>query len=402
MKILIINKFLHPNGGSETYIFNIGKQLEKMGHAVQYFGMEHKGRIVGNRVESYTSDMDFHTNGLKKLAYPFKIIYSAEARKRLSPVLKDFEPDVIHLNNFNFQITSSVIYEIRKFEKERGKKINIVYTAHDYQLVCPNHMLLNAASGQTCEKCVEGSPFACAKYRCIHGSLMKSLLGSAEGWVYRKNHIYRELDAIICPSLFMKERLSCFSDLNKKLIVMHNFVEQKKYEYREKQNYVLYFGRYSKEKGVKTLLRVCRQLPDIPFVFAGAGPLEAEVNDVKNVCNKGFLSGEELYQVIANASFSVFPSEWYENCPFSVMETQIYGTPVLASDLGGTRELVENGISGELFQAGNEMELSEKIKKMWKNEALLENYIEGCRKINFDSVNEYCDKLLKIYTNHVN
>ena len=67
MKILLVNKFLHPNGGSETYIFGLGKALQEMGHEVQYFGMEHEGRAVGNRVESYTSDMDFHAGGLAKL-----------------------------------------------------------------------------------------------------------------------------------------------------------------------------------------------------------------------------------------------------------------------------------------------------------------------------------------------
>ena len=61
MKILMINKFLYPNGGSETYMFGLGQQLEKMGHEVQYFGMEHEGRCVGNRVNAYTSDMDFHS-----------------------------------------------------------------------------------------------------------------------------------------------------------------------------------------------------------------------------------------------------------------------------------------------------------------------------------------------------
>ncbi len=76
MKILMVNKFLYPNGGSETYIFELGKQLKRMGHSVQYFGMEHERRIVGNHVDSYTSNMDFHTGGLGKIAYPFKIIYS--------------------------------------------------------------------------------------------------------------------------------------------------------------------------------------------------------------------------------------------------------------------------------------------------------------------------------------
>ena len=74
MKILIVNKFLYPNGGSETYIFKIGRQLQEMGHEVQYFGMEHEGRIVGNRAESYTSNLDFHTGKLQKFLYPLKII----------------------------------------------------------------------------------------------------------------------------------------------------------------------------------------------------------------------------------------------------------------------------------------------------------------------------------------
>ena len=112
MKVLIVNKFLHPNGGSETYIFKIGKWLEQNGHEAQYFGMEHEGRIVGNRVESYTSSMDFHSGKIGKLLYPFKIIYSLEARRKLRPVLEDFAPDVVHLNNFNFQLTPSILYEI--------------------------------------------------------------------------------------------------------------------------------------------------------------------------------------------------------------------------------------------------------------------------------------------------
>lgn len=82
MKILMVNKFLYPNGGSETYIFKLGEQLQKKGHEVQYFGMEHAGRIVGNRLECYTSDMDFHAGGVGKLLYPFRIIYSGRRNGR--------------------------------------------------------------------------------------------------------------------------------------------------------------------------------------------------------------------------------------------------------------------------------------------------------------------------------
>ena len=80
----MVNKFLYPNGGSETYIFKLGEQLTRMGHEVQFFGMEHAGRCVGNHAEAYTSDMDFHGRSkLAKLTYPLKTIYSKEAREKM-------------------------------------------------------------------------------------------------------------------------------------------------------------------------------------------------------------------------------------------------------------------------------------------------------------------------------
>ena len=104
MKILLVNKFLYPNGGSETYIFELGKELVRQGYEVQYFGMEHEGRVVGNHANSYTSNMDFHSSRLDKLLYPFKIVYSVEARRKIRAVLDDFSPEVVHLNNINFQL----------------------------------------------------------------------------------------------------------------------------------------------------------------------------------------------------------------------------------------------------------------------------------------------------------
>ena len=156
-----------------------------MGHVVQYFGMEHKGRCVGNRVNAYTSDMDFHGGSkLSKLTYPIKTIYSKEARVQLRKVLDDFQPDVCHLNNFNYQLTPSIILEIVKWRKETGRDCKIIFTAHDYQLVCPNHMLNNPNTHQNCEKCLGGHFVNCMKGKCIHASTAKSAIGmmEAEFW----------------------------------------------------------------------------------------------------------------------------------------------------------------------------------------------------------------------------
>lgn len=90
MKVLIVNKFLHPNGGSETYIFEVGKQLQKMGHQVEYFGMEHEGRVVSNRLDCYTGNMDFHTGKLQKLLYPFRFSIRQRLQKKIRKVLDEF------------------------------------------------------------------------------------------------------------------------------------------------------------------------------------------------------------------------------------------------------------------------------------------------------------------------
>lgn len=411
MKILMVNKFLYPNGGSETYIFKLGEQLQKEGHEVQYFGMEHEGRIVGNHAECYTSNMDFHTGKLQKLLYPFRIIYSREAKKKITVVLQDFQPDVVHLNNINFQLTPSVIYAVRDYEKKSGRKIKIVFTAHDYQWVCPNHMMRIPSTGEICFACRGGNFMQCTKNRCIHDSKVKSLIGTIEAKLYDRRKTYGMVDAIICPSEFMKKQLDTNPVLAEKTIMLHNFIDapadgrSDKFQdeiadgkqLKDIQDYVVYFGRFSEEKGTRTLLEACKALPQIPFIFAGTGPLEEQVNQVANVENRGFVTGDALRKLIAEARFSVYPSEWYENCPFSVMESQMYGTPVLASDLGGAPELVQAGKTGELFRGGDVEELTEHIRDLWNQPELCRKYSENCKDINFDTVETYCGKMLEIY-----
>lgn len=402
MKILMVNKFLYPNGGSETYIFEIGKQLQRDGHQVQYFGMEHKGRIVGNRVESYTSDMDFHTGKLTKILYPFKIIYSIEARKKIRRVLDDFQPDAVHLNNFNFQLTPSILYEIRKYDRQNQKRTRIIYTAHDSQLVCPNHLMRIPSTGENCDRCLTKGLGQCIRHKCIHDSRVKSILGSMEGWLYRGMKAYRMIDRIICPSEFMKSKLDSDPILREKTVTMHNFIIPPKRIQTDKKEYVLYFGRYSEEKGIRLLLNACKALPEVAFVFAGSGPLEDEVNRVENVENVGFQKGEKLGELISGALFSVCPSVWYENCPFSVIESIMYKTPVIGADIGGIPELIREGKTGALFSAGDVDELTERIWDLWNDRKRVEEYTQNCNEKNFDTIEEYCEKLEQIYKDSEN
>lgn len=400
MRILMINKFLYHNGGSETYTFKLGECLESKGHQVQYFGMDSPKRCVGNNVNSYTSDMDFHSATIiKKLTYSLKTIYSSEARKKIRKVLDDFKPDVCHLNNFNYQLTPSVILEIRKWERQSGNRCKIIYTAHDYQLVCPNHMCNNPGTRENCERCLGGKYSNCLKGKCIHGSRAKSAAGMLEAYFWKLKKVYKQLDTIICCSEFMKSKLDTNPILATKTVAMHNFIEVASKKECEKEDYVLYFGRYSEEKGISTLIQVCKELPEVKFVFAGTGPLEDKLAGIDNIKNVGFKTGTELEDLIRKARFSIYPSEWYENCPFSVMESQMYGTPVIGADIGGIPELIKDGVTGELFSSGNIDELREKIYKLWCDEKTILKYTEQCKNIDIETLDSYYNKLLKLY-NH--
>ena len=398
MKVLMVNKFLYPNGGSETYILKLGQCLESQGHEVQYFGMEHEKRCVGNKAEAYTANMDFHSaSKTKKLVYSFSTIYSSQARKKIRQVLQDLKPDVVHLNNFNYQLTPSIILEIVKWRKQENRKCRIMYTAHDYQLLCPNHMLNNPNTHENCEKCLRGNFVNCIKGNCIHNSKAKSIVGALEAYFWKYQGVYKYIDKIICCSSFMKDKMDSNSLFRDKTIAIHNFVEEAEQKATVKKNYILYFGRYSKEKGTTLLVDVCKELPEIPFVFAGAGPLEKDVDSVPNIKNVGFKSGEELELLIREALFSVYPSQGYENCPFSVMESQVYGTLVLGANIGGIPELIEDKVTGELFESGNSAELKQKIETLWNDKKVSKEYTKNCQKVKFDTIDEYASKLFEIY-----
>ncbi len=398
MKILMINKFLYPNGGSETYVIKLGEALSRLGHEVEYFGMEHEGRILGNSANAYTRNMDFHSAGiLDKLAYPIKTIYSFEARRKIRKVLDEFMPDVCHINNFNYQLTPSIIVEMEKWRHKTGHKCKIVYTAHDLQLVCPSHQGYIPNTKENCLKCLGGKYGNCAKNRCIHGSLMKSVIGTLEAWYWNRRKVYRLIDTIICCSEFMKRNLDTNPILAKKTVAIHNFLPRFEKADGEKEDYVLYFGRYSYEKGVSLLLEACKKLPDINFVFAGRGDYEDEMESLPNVRNVGFTTGKDLYSLIAKARFSICPSIAYENCPYSVMESIALGTPVVGSDVGGIPELIEEGVTGKVFKSRNVEELTGIIRDLWDNRELTDALSKECHADRYYSDEEYCEAITKYY-----
>ena len=396
MKILMVNKFLHPKGGAETYVLQLGGYLKGQGHEVQYFGMEHDKRCVGNMANAYTSYMDFHTHSmLEKLKYSMAIIYSTQARKKIRLVLDDFQPDIVHLNNINFQLTPSIIYEIKKSD------IPIVQTAHDCQIACPNHLMYIAHKKSPCQKCLKTKNYLhCVRNKCVHNSTFKSLIAAVESFYYHIINTYCLVDAYISPSRFMADILTHAGIQRDKIYVLCNPIGTVSNQQSAKKNekYVLYFGRFSPEKGIETLLRAAALLPDILIVIAGYGPLEQLMHAAApNIRFVGFKQGEELQSLISGAVCSVLPAVCYENCPFSVLESHALGVPVIGSNMGGIPELIEDGETGLIFDAGDAQALTDKIRFLWNNPQTVSQMKEKCLVKPYITWPSYVSKLLEIY-----
>ena len=396
MKILMVNKFLYPRGGSESYMLYLAEHLKKIGHEVQFFGMYDENNTAGNSKGLYTQNMDFHSKGLARFLYPFKIIYSFEAKKKIMQVIDDFKPDIVHMNNINFQLTPSIIYGIKK------KGIPLVQTVHDYQMICPNHLLYNFDKNIPCEKCVKGFHIDCIKNRCIHSSLVKSVLGVIEAKFYRLLKTYKKVDLFICPSHFLENKLLSAKEYYKgKTKTIHNFINKEKFTNngQMEDSYIAFVGRLSKEKGIENIAGAAKLLPQYTFILAGSGPDEGMLKDIPNVKLAGFLTGDKLTEFMGQAKVLLLPSVCYENCPLSILEAHSLGVPVVTMNSGGMAELVKDGVTGTLVNEPTPEGIALTLKETIENEDYYKAIKENCKKEkdNILSVETYCDILIKEY-----
>lgn len=396
LKVLMIDRNLYPYGGAQTYMLAIAEELQRRGHSVAFFGMANEKNVVGNSAGLAVSYVDFRGKGLKKYAYPLKLLYSVEARKKLRVVLRQFRPDIVHLHGFNFHLTPSILYEIKKHG------IPMVATVHDAQIACPSHRLYVEHTGRPCTDCVTGKFYRCVANRCLSNSLARSALAAMESYLYHGLRTYGLIDRFILPSRFMYDILIKAGIDAGKMRVMLNFSRMKSGDSpmgeASRGNYVLYFGRLSKEKGIQTLAAVCRLLPDVHFIIAGAGELSDVFADLANVETLGYIAGLALQTLIQNAVVTVYPSEWHENCPMSVLESQALGTPVIGANIGGIPELIDDGHTGLLFESGNVYALKEKIEMVYYHPDVQQNMRSNCIKRK-DLMNpaQYVDALLEQY-----
>lgn len=398
MKVLLVNKFHYLKGGSEKYYFELGELLKENGHEVAFFSMEDKKNIKTGCKEYFVKPIDLNTGSKLKA---LDVIYCKENEKKMEQALEDFKPDIVHINNFQRQLSASIIKPIKK------RNIPIVFTAHDVQAICPAIVMLDS-NKEICEKCMHGKYTNCIKNKCIKDSNLKSVLGAIEGKYYRNKKIYtKKIDKIVTPSNFCRSKLIEDGIDRDRIIALHNFIDIDEYNVpREDEGYALYIGRLSKEKGIFNLIKAISNLKEGELRIAGDGPeKEAVIQFIQEnhlegrIKLLGFLDKNGIKEQIRKCRFVVVPSVGYENCPYSVIETLAIGKPVIGADIGGIPELVQNQFTGITYKFDDIEELSLNMDVLFSDEELAErlgdNAKEQARK-RFEK-KKYYSELIKIY-----
>lgn len=351
MKILLVNKFHYMKGGSERYYFTLADAFRKAGHEVIFFSMQDEKNIPCEQSKYFVSNASVSGGIKSKLNMVLHIAYSKEAYRNMTALLKAETPDLVILNLVHKQLTLSIIDAIKDYDPG----LPVFWTMHDLIAVCPVYTMLDG-NGNICEKCLSGDFSNCVKNRCVKGSRLMSKLSEHEAKIIRKRRWYDKVDLFICPSEFYQKKLQSAKFTRSDIVCMRNPLPPDT-QFRLTNGsggYVLYFGRLSAEKGIKTLIKAA-SATGRSLLILGTGPMEEELKRLakgdKNIVFGGFKQGEELTKCIADARCVVLPSEWYENGPYSAMEAMALGKPLIVSDYGGLPELVEDGANGYIYHS---------------------------------------------------
>lgn len=413
MRILLCNKFFFLNGGTEKYLRDLLQYFPRVGHIPIPFSVRYPESWESpysryflppptRSGKAHFKDLDPARGDFLRLAD--RTIYSIEARLKLTRLLTDVPGiQVAYLLNIYNYMSPSILHTLR------NHRIPAVIHLGDYHLLCPNYLLLR--NGKPCTLCVHGNYLSGVRHRCVKGSLLASGLRVASMYFQKWLRLYDLAEAFVVPCRFMRERLVEGGFPRDRIHLIAYPVTEIGHAQQQtwrKKEYILYFGRISREKGLDILILAYQQsnLP-VDLVILGRdydGEMERLSSLVlpehaPRIHFLGFKEGAELSRWIGEALYTVVPSRWYDNAPLSIYESFLHQTPVLAADIGGIPEQIEDGVTGRLFSPDSTEGLVEGLQWMLSDRERLDRMGRTARKhvLRDLSVEKHGEKLLELF-----
>ena len=361
MKILQVNKYYYLKGGADAVFLNTSRLLRKNGHEVIPFCISNGCNTPSNYSRYFVNSPEIREQSIwGKIRSIKRFFWNSNAAQQLENLIIAEKPSVAHLHNIFNGISLSILPVLKKYG------ISVVVTMHDTRFICPSSYF-NTRS--FCRNCLTRGGLPCGLHLCYQDNFFNSWMCALE--MFHKEKLFK-YDDYIEKYIFVSHRFLQFhsqrhSWFMEKGAVLHNFLPDQDMivPNKKKGDYIFFYGRITKEKGILTLFEAMKELPNVRLKVAGTGPLLDELMKRKqsNVEFIGFKSGKDLFGYLENASFVIVPSECEENNPLTIIEAYSYGKPVIGSRIGGIPEIIIEGKTGYIYEKFSKSSLIEAIKK---------------------------------------
>lgn len=386
MRILVIHNFYKHFGGEDSVVKSQIELLSKKGNDVYLYSKDSKN----------INPKDF-----------FKVVKNSYSSKSsisdLERILVDFKPDIAHIHNV-YPLISTGIYKYLS-----NKKVPIIQTVHNFRFMCPNGLMFR--NNNTCTECLEKNSFyKCTFNKCYRNSYIQSFWYSNLISSSFKKGAFNYINKFIVLNKFTHDLMIKKGYPKEKIELLYNSIDNSLITPNySKEDYFLYLGRLSSEKGIQTLLDAFAALPNYKLIIAGNGDLADHVknfikdNNLNNISFIGFIDGSQKYYLISKALALIIPSVNFENLPVVLLESLACGTSLIVSDIGGLKTFIKDGLNGYKFEPGNSIDLKSKIELYSKENNIVENlsknsYIEFENNYTIDI--QY-SKLQQLYLNSI-
>lgn len=346
LRILVCHNRYQLRGGEDAVCESEVALLREHGHDVQLFERSNAELEEGS-----------------KLAAAAEAIWSRDSGRAFREVLAEFQPHVIHVHNTFAKISPAIYWEAAR------ARIAVVQTLHNFRLLCPQAMFLR--EGKVCEDCLGKVPWRGAVRACYRGSVAQSAVLASMVMVHRafgtwQNKVTRYIALNeFCRNKFIEGGLPA-----ERIVIKPNFVDFDAPPEGKREGF-LFVGRLSIEKGIETLVDAVRELDGLEMRVAGTGPELHLLDGIPGIRALGALDGDAVRSQMSSSVALVLPSIWYENFPRTLVEAMACGLPIIASRIGALADLVDDGVSGLLFEAGNANDLAAKLAWARNNPASL-------------------------------
>ena len=375
IKILFISEFFSHSAisGASIVAFNNYYMMKDIGNECYFYATNLQPYIEEQQINKFFPQTHlFAKDKVNSIKFRFNSLFNIEAKRNLEKVIEEIKPDVIHLH-CPVELSYSIILAIKKY------KIPYIMTVHDPGFVCP----ILGTGEQKCTLCSENL-FNCVKKKCSRNNYLCSLYVAFKFWINKQILKMYPPKKLLSPSKALKDYIE---STRFKTDISHSVFQNtldREYDNIEpnykNQGYFLFVGSLYDAKGIDILLNAIKDLPkDINFHIAGKGTPEAESryksfannNNLTNVKFLGQLNRQEILEEYQNCIALIVPSNWFEIFGMINIEAFINGKPVIASNIGGIPEIVEDNKTGLLFEPANVEQLKECILKYWNNNALV-------------------------------